>query len=251
MTPSAATTRGEKLLGGMKLIITPGFGTVWLGPFDQLVSAGHALLKAEALGYANRNLSMYYFDVHAKVVPLILEENGNKESSSPQARDNFLSSFYFNAGIQRLTFAAERLLISFVSISCACGRNPEISRDNYGRWPKLKYCLQKAEERLKHIVADDSYSESLNALGSFMNALQGWNYRDFVAEKHLSMLRDHVNVRKHSVYIRSEALNYGPRGPNGRPQWSPTDQADVASDAFLSTAVAYSEVVAWRPDATI
>jgi len=243
--------RPEKLLAAIRSITTPKFGTVWLGPFDQLVSAGHGLLRAEALGYANRDLSMYYFDVHSKLVRLIIEDDNGENSSSPDGWNNFLSSLYFNAGVQPLTFAAERLLISFVSISCSCGRSPEVKRDNYGRWPKLKNCLQKAENRLNHIVADDHYSGELTTFRSFMNALNGWNYQDFVDEKHLSMLRDHVNVRKHSVYIRAEAVNYGPRGPNGRPKWSPADQADVAADAFVSTAGAYNEIVSWRSDATI
>ncbi len=63
------------------------------------------------------------------------------------------------------------------------------------------------------------------------------------------MLRDHVNVRTHSVYIREEALSYGPRGPNGSPQWQPTDQAKVAVEAFLLTSTAYNEVVSWQPNA--
>lgn len=163
----------QKLLDALSSIVTPNFDAVWLGPFDQLVSAGYALLKSDELGYSKRDVSVYYFDVHAQIVSLLGEQAEGRPSSSPQALDNFLSSFYFNAGLQRLTFAAERLLTSFVAIPCCCGRDAEVQRDNRGRWPGLSSVLPKAEKRRKHLVENGHQSGSFTALSALIDALQG------------------------------------------------------------------------------
>jgi len=225
------------------------FGAVWIGPFDQLVSAGRALLKANKLAYDGRLLTTYYFEVHAKVVPLLIDEAEDREISSPKDLENFLSSFYFNAGIQRLTFAAERLLATFVAIPCG-QRAAEVGRSRNGKWPKLQDCCEKAQQRLNHLANQDGVGKSLDGFRSFLAALSEWDYRTFCPEKGLSMLRDHVNMRKHSVYLRSEAVKYGPIGPTGELKWAPTDQTEIAVSSFVLTASSYNELVKWHPNAS-
>src|SRR6266404_506749 len=192
MTVTPPTPHRERLVKALGTLTTPVFGAVWIGPFDQLVSAGRALLKANKLGYDDRALATYYFDVHAKVVPLLVDEAEDRDISSPKDLENFLSSFYFNAGIQRLTFAAERLLATFVAIPCPCGqRTPEVVRNRNGKWPKLQDCCEKANQRLNHLANQDGVGSSLDRFRSFVASLSGWDYRTFSSEKGLSMLRDH------------------------------------------------------------
>src|SRR5271165_4375340 len=96
----------------------------WTGPFDQLVSCAYALMQAENRGFHARPTDNYFEDVLAKIVELLREQKA--EASESDALNNYLSSFYFNAGIQRLTFAAERLLAAFVGVYCICGKEPMI-----------------------------------------------------------------------------------------------------------------------------
>jgi len=128
------TVRAQLLAALNSLTTPPSKESVWIGPFDQLVSSAYALLKAEELEFASRSTDSdeYYNKVFCRIVTLV-SELADGRSSNPTALKNYLSGIYFNAGFQRLTWAAERLTTTFAAVRCTCHRPPEVTKEK-GRW---------------------------------------------------------------------------------------------------------------------
>lgn len=96
--------------------------SAWIGPFEQLVGAAFSLIESENRGFSRRKYSaVYHPAVQRKIVSLLAELEAGVESTQRDALDNWLSRYYFNSGIQRVTFAAERLIATFAALPCKCG----------------------------------------------------------------------------------------------------------------------------------
>lgn len=263
--------QSEKILGlalvysgGMATLEAPNFGrgyvvqalsrletprshkSVWIGPFDQLVSAAYALLQADSLEFEKRSTEHYYPNVHRRIVKSLTEDALGEPCSSPQALRDFRSGIYFNAGVQRLTFAAERLIITFAGTPCTCKMGAEIAFQNRS-WPKLADCRAGAERRLTHVA--DHYDKEFVRFRELLNQLKGWDTRSLRADKALAILRRHVNQRKHGIYLRDEWAEAVPKDPAGQKKWSGKEQMELALGAFGLVCDAYSELLAWNPTA--
>jgi len=210
LTPLTITTpclkdRISEALG--KLQVPQRHNSVWIGPFEQLAGADHSLIMSENLGFSNRTYSYTYFlDVQRKIVSLLDEVEKGSASSDQDALDNWMSRYYFNSGIQRVDYAAERLIATFGGIDCSCGRPAEV-RTTGGRWPTFLQRINGADTRLSHVNGEyggvpGQFEEVIKQLGKRYERKE-----PFDKSRGLAMIRYHVNSRKHAVYLRSEALN--------------------------------------------
>jgi hypothetical protein len=238
------------LIAALQKLTTPqSFDSVWIGPFDQLVSAGYALLRAEKLEYRHRSLSTYYYRVHAKIVDLcVASETADEDVPSDPALRDFAGGIYFNAGIQRLTFGVERLVATFAGIPCTCGKAaetaPTVTRRGT-RWPDFGDYRKGANRRLNH----SHFQGLLPALTKMLTQFDGWDGRTFVLNKGLSILRQQVNQRKHGPYMRQYAKASAPVTAAGDPSWSPVQQLELAVTSYEIGCEVYRELVDWNPSA--
>ena len=102
----------------LKTMGLPNVGTVWIGPYEQLHGAGFALLAAARHGVHQRDLSNYHLRVRTNIVQIILEHDELGKVADRFAFDNAMAGFYFNSAIQRIVWASERLIKTFVSVPC-------------------------------------------------------------------------------------------------------------------------------------
>lgn len=240
----------KELTAALQTLTTPqSFNSVWIGPFDQLVSAGYALLRAEKLGYRDRALGTYYYRVHAKIVDLIVaSETGDEDVSSDPALKDFASGIYFNAGIQRLTFGVERLVATFAGIPCSCGKAAETAptvTQGGTQWADFGDYRKGANRRLKHSHLQGLLPKVTKMLTQF----DGWDGRTFDFDKGFPILRRHVNQRKHGPYLRQHAKASAPVTAAGEPCWSPPKQLELAVRSYEIACGAYRELVDWNPAA--
>lgn len=236
-----------ELIAALEQLTTPeSFQSVWIGPFDQLVSAGYALLRAEKLGYSDRALGIYYYRVHAKIVDLIVaSETTDEDVPVDPALKDFASGIYFNAGIQRLTFGVERMVATFAGIPCTCGKaaetTPTLTRHGT-RWADFGDYRKGANRRLKH----SHLQGFLPNFAKLLTQFDGWDGRTFDSEKGLSILRQQVNQRKHGPYLRQHAKASVPVTATGDPNWSPAQQLELAICSYEIACGAYRELVDWN-----
>lgn len=233
-------------LEGLEL---PDDGSVWVGPYEQLHGAGYSLLRAKRHGIYARDICNYHARVRTKIVALILQHDATGQVEDSSALDNALGGFYFNAAIQRVVWASERLIKSFVGIPCACGRPPE-AHANSRRFGKL---LQDAKVRVEHIKSEDK-----NGIASTAAMLDEFPEEEYKRETQfdprfaLAMLRYDVNNRKHAIFSpltrdrRSARRNYSVDAKS----WSSAsqnDQMQLACRAFQKVCLAYNEMRRWQP----
>lgn len=192
---------------------------------------------------------VYHPAVQCKIASLLGELEAGTEITQKDALDHWLSRYYFNSGIQRVTFAAERLVATFAALSCKCGsRPPEITIRN-DKPPKFKKRLNGAQVRLAHVETEYSPLPKLKAVLGQLATPYDRN-EPFDPARGLAMIRLDVNNRKHSVYKRSETLDSLPRSSSGTVTWS-----DAGSQARMETgvacvelvALAYGELLLWHP----
>src|SRR5438128_5063182 len=126
--------------------------SAWLGPFEQLVGAVFSLIESEKRGFSRRKYNpVYHPTVQCKIVSLLEELEAGQQIQQQDALNTWLSRYYFNSGIQRVTFAVERLIATFAALPCKCGtRPPEIVARN-NRAPKFQERLNGAQARLAHV----------------------------------------------------------------------------------------------------
>jgi hypothetical protein len=240
----------QDIVAALQKLTTPqSFDSVWIGPFDQLVSAGYALLRVEKLGYKHRSLSTYYYRVHAKIVDLIVASAsaGDDVHGDPALKD-FAAGIYFNAGIQRLTFGVERLVATFAGIPCTCGKAAETTptvRRLGTWWPDFGDYRKGTIRRLKH----SHLHGQLPKLTKMLPQFDGWDGRTFDLSKGLSILRQQVNQRKHGPYLRKHAKASAPVTTAGDPSWSPVQQMELALRSYEIACGVYRELVDWNPSA--
>jgi hypothetical protein len=258
LTPPTAITpclkdRISEALGTLQ--VPKRYDSVWIGPFEQLAGAGHSLIMSENLGFSSRKRSRTYFvDVQRKIVGLLQEVGRETASSDQDALSDWMSRYYFNSGIQRVDYAAERLIATFGGIDCTCGRAPDVNSPA-GRWPTFRQRTDGAKTRLSHVKG-----EYVNALGRFEEIIMQLDpakryerNEQFDESRGLAMIRYHVNSRKHAIYLRSKTLDSLPTPSFGEVvTWSKVGnkiQMKTAVDCYVLACDAYAELVTWHPDA--
>ena len=252
MTLPANTDILTKLIELLRKIEAPAsYDSAWIGPFEQLVGAAFSLIESEKRKFSSRKYdSLYHPKVQCKIVSALEEFETGQQVEKQNALDSWLSGYYFNSGIQRINFAAERLIATFAALPCKCGtRPPEISINNH-KPPNFQQRLGGAQTRLAHVKTE--YPSRLINLEIIIGQFGSRYDRNhpFDSLKGLAMIRQHVNSRKHSVYRRAEVLDSLPRPASGTHTWS-----DAGCNEQMKTAVgslelmtgAYSEVLAWFP----
>jgi hypothetical protein len=236
----------SRLLSGLNLLTTPpSKESVWIGPFDQLVSSAYAFLAADELGFAKRSIDGYYHKVFCQIVKLVSKLARGREPSDSPAFKNYLSGIYFNAGFQRLTWAAERLITTFAAVECTCANSTAMTRDAKGYWPKFGESIKAAKKRLER----SHFDLQLPHFRGMLDQFDGWDRRSYDLSKALSILRDQVNPKKHSVYDYQQVQQSRPlksRGP-----WTSVDRISLAVHAFEVVSEAYCELVDWNPKAAL
>lgn len=218
----------SQLLSGLKSLTKPPHKeSVWIGPFDQLVSSAYALLKAHEFKFTNRTTGQYYDRVFCQIVPLLSELADGRKSADPTALKDHLSGIYFNAGFQRLTWAAERLVTTFAAVRCTCHCPPDVTKEG-GIWNFGK-SKEGAKKRLKH----DHFKSKLQKFREMLLQFDDWDKTSYDPKKALSILREQVNPKKHSVYDHELVEASRPWTPKGK-QWGP-DRSNVARGRWVRT----------------
>jgi hypothetical protein len=223
----------------------------WIGPFEQLVGASFSLIESEKRGFLRGHLN-YHPAVQRKIVSLLAELEAGKESTDKEALENWLSRYYFNCGIQRVNFAAERLIATFAALSCSCGGHPP--QIPLGTRIKFRDKLKGAKARVAHVETE--YSGSLVKVKEvFLQLGAPYNrYDPFNPAKGLAMLRQDVNSRKHSPYKRSETLDSLPTPSSGTVNWADAGflrKMEIAVTSLELVGDAYAESIAWFPQARL
>ena len=252
MSTPAIKTYEARLSSSLGQLAVPALhDSAWLGPFEQLVGAAFSLIESEKRGFSRKRYNpLYHPMVQRKIVSLLEELEAGQESTEQSALDSWLSRYYFNSSIQRMTFAAERLVATFPALPCKCStRSPEIVARN-NRAPKFQERLNGAHARLAHVEAE--YSGQLSKMKVMLSQLSApYNRNDpFDPSKGLAMIRRDVNSRKHSVYKRAEVMDSLPRPASGTHTWSDAGcnaQMEIAVDSLELVVGAYSELLAWHP----
>lgn len=240
----------------------PAFDSVWVGPFEQLLGAGYALLGATKHEIYRRNLDRYNPEVQAKVtthLQALFSEGVASDAckfDDPCRFDDWVSGFYFNSAIQRINWAGERLLLTCAAVDCQCGkRTTELSNGK----PEWREVLGGALNRLDHVQNDDGiYLSKCRAIREqFIVRDESGNTRNYYKRddpldrsKILAMLRYNVNNRKHRIYIRPELRDQESAGKGDNKKWSSSGadvQTDLAREAFDLVCDAYEELRNWNP----
>jgi len=240
----------ELVRDALKAIGLPEVGTVWIGPYEQLHGAGFALLAATRHGVHRRDLSNYHSGVRTRVVQAILEHDKLGKVTDEFVFDNAIAGFFFNAAIQRIVWASERLIKTFISIPCICGRKREQNADARS-FPKL---LKDAKLRRDHLISEDK--RTFPKLSALLNQFPDREHKresPFDPQKALAMLRYDVNNRKHSVYdsLARDRKSAGGGCDVAPSYWSdaPQDcQMHLACNSFDLVRRAYDELRDWQPN---
>lgn len=229
--------------------------SAWIGPFEQLVGAAFSLVESEKRGFSGRAYSPVYHPAVQCRIPLLLGEfEAGVKSTDQDALDNWLSRYYFKSGIQRVNFAAERLIATFAALPCKCGsRPPEITIRN-NRAPNFAERLKGAQARLTHVEAE--YSPLLPKLKAVLGQFAAPYERNepFDPLRGLAMIRYDVNNRKHAVYKRAETLDSLPTPASSTVTWSDAGfaaQMKTGVECLELVATAYGELLLWHPLATL
>ena len=140
------------------------YDSAWIGPFEQLVGAAFSLIESESRGYSRLAYSgLYHPHVQKRIVSLLTELEAGKESSDKTALENWLARYYFNSGIQRVSFAAERLIATYASLPCSCGAHA--AKVPLGMLVKFKILRKAAEALVVH--AESKHVASLSKMKKF------------------------------------------------------------------------------------
>lgn len=238
-------------LGSLRL---PEEGSVWVGPYEQLHGAGYALLSAQRHGVYERDLRKYHARVRTKVVSSILEHADTGEPSDKSAFDNAIAGFYFNSAIQRIVWASERLVVTFITLQCACGHRPPEKNAKSRNFGEL---LRSAGRRMNHLRLEDD--KPLKAVSEMLKQFPEREYGDkskYNPSETLAMLRYDVNSRKHAVYgplaRDRKSANFACRATPENWSDAPQNcQMHLACVAFEAVCRVYNELRDWQPTANI
>ncbi len=248
MTKAQAESNSQSAQTSVSLIIAPlatleppPDKSVWVGPFDQLVSSGHALLVSARRSFETRNVSDYHGRVLSNVVRLLQSDSYDTDPSL----NDYLLGFYFNAGFQRIVWAAERLLTTFAAVNCSCGDNSyAITRHaKNDQWPHMKAVIPAVMKHLQHA----HFNAKLLSFRALFDQMKEDNTFTCEQEKALRIFADEVNLRKHSVYDVAFLQRTRPKHADGT-SWKPSDQLELAIYSFKLACCAYGELVRWNPN---
>jgi hypothetical protein len=251
LNPADFSIRLNTLLSQIRVPVL--HDSAWIGPFEQLVGAAFSLIESEKKGFSRREYSpVYHPAVQCKIASLLVELEAGMKSTQQDALDNWLSRYYFNSGIQRVNFAAERLIATFAALPCTCGNHPPVIAIRNNRAPKFKERLDGAQLRLAHLETE--YSSTLPKLKAVLGQFGAQYDRNdsFDPAKGLAMIRQDVNSRKHSVYKRSEVLDALPQAHSGTFTWSNAGcnaRMETGVGCVELVALAYDELLLWHPRA--
>ncbi|MHB8413007.1 MAG: hypothetical protein ACYDDI_13825 [Candidatus Acidiferrales bacterium] len=245
------------IIASLKKLQCPSYNSRWLGPFEQLVGAGYALLAAIQRRIYSRNLEQYNPRVQKKVTSHIESFFSGKQMLDARGFDDWLAGFYFNSGIQRIVWAAERLLLTCAAANCPCGsrKTEDAVGDDRPRWPDI---LEGALQRLDHLQNDDGLklAHCQTVREQFIIRDDSGKKREYRrndsldSSKVLAMLRYDVNNRKHRVYERSVLRDHQSAGKGDGKTWSSSGadlQMNLAIQAFTLVCDAYEELRRWNP----
>jgi hypothetical protein len=239
----------------------PAFDSAWVGPFEQLLGAGYALLAATKYGIYHRNLDHYNPQVQAKVTAHLEALFVQSTVGDPCRFGDWVSGFYFNSAIQRIVWAGERLLLTCAVVDCRCGKRTTEQSVASDR-PRWQEVLNGSLSRLDHIQNDDDiYLSKCRAVREqFIFRDEAGKTREYRRDdpldrsKILAMLRHNVNNRKHRIYIRAELRDQESAKQGDNKKWSSCGadtQMDLAREAFDLVCDAYEELRAWNPKPTL
>jgi len=245
------------IIASLKKLQCPSYNSPWLGPFEQLVGAGYALLAAIQHRIYSRNLEQYNLRVQQGIISHIEGFFLGQNVLDPNGFDDWVAGFYFNCGIQRTVWAAERLLLTCAAANCPCGsRKTEaaVAADR-PRWPNI---LKGALQRLDHVQNDDGLklAHCRTFREQFIIRDDSGKEREYRrndsldSSKVLAMLRYDVNNRKHRVYERSVLRDHQSAGKGDGKTWSSSGadlQMNLAIQAFTLVCDAYEELRCWNP----
>lgn len=222
--------------------------SAWASLFDQLTGAAYALMAAERHGYSHRDQRRFQFQPHVReqIASWIAGHTFPQHISDHEAHDELVCGFYFNSAVQRLVWTSERLVTLFASLSCRCGRKPEVLPE--GPKPSFHELWKGATKRLDHV----SFEHRRDLLQFGLVVLQMAPERhlreiDFNPEMVLAMLRFAVKHRKPTLHYFEQRQD-----THERPTWSSATaelKVKSACDAFVLLCRAYNELVEWNPDA--
>jgi len=251
-----------EILDPLQKLPCPTFDSVWLGPFEQLLGAGYALLSATKHGIYTRSLDSHYNQaVQAKVTSHLRRIFSETDVSSADRFEDWVSGFYFNSAIQRMVWAGERLLLTCSAIDCSCGRRqaePSVMKDR----PPWRDVLAGALNRIDHVQNDDGLplAKCHAVREQFIIRDASGNEREYRRDdpldstKVLAMLRYDVNNRKHKAYGRSKVLDRCSSGKGDNAKWHTAGadfQMRLACDAFALLCAALEELMSWHPQAKL
>jgi hypothetical protein len=252
LTEDNAGLEQHSVRATLAMLNAPEAQSVWVGPFEQLHGAGYSLLAAIRHGVCSRNIYDYNVRVRTKIVALLLEQDATGRVNDRLAFDNALAGFYFNAAIQRVVWASERLIKTFVGIPCICRRCPE----NHANSRKFHILLRDAKTRIEHLRLEHKTEMAYTA--EMLDQFPGEEYKREMQcnpKSILAMLRYDVNNRKHAIF--------GPLARNRRTAnekvsveatWSNTPQnrqMQLACKAFDQVCRSYDELRSWQPSASV
>ena len=94
------------------------------------------------------------------------------------------------------------------------------------------------------------FDKALPTLREMLEQFEGWNKTSCEPKKALSIVREQVNPKKHSVYDYPLVRASRP-WTDQKDQWKPVDQMSLVVGAFELVCKAYCELVAWNLGASL
>jgi len=222
--------------------------SAWVASFELLMGAAYALLAAERHGYSRRDGRKYEYHTHVRenIAAIVAEQVFARLASDCHIFDDWVSRFYFNAAEQRLVWAADRLLTTFVALECPCGRPSELS--GHGKHSFVEV-WKAASIRLEHVGTEHQKDLTYVAVLLEQSVWERHHPYEmaFNADTVLSMLRDHVE-HKHGYTLDGHRKTVA----GSHISWSsatPGVQMEFACAAFSLLCHAYDEMMNWHADA--
>ncbi len=176
--------------------------------YEQLVGIAYSLWVADEYGIQKRNLENYHNKVRLQLPKLFSSSVQVPFSQIPQEWATWVSGFYFNAALQRLTWVGDRLLTIFASLPMnCCLHSPLPSRK---KLRDIEMIIGFVKNRFNHLEGHYKDNWHLLGLNSYL-LLVDINFnpkRDKIADSnYIRAIRWDVNNRKHSVggFDRSSA----------------------------------------------
>jgi len=222
--------------------------SAWVGPFELLMGAAYALLAAERHGYSRRDGRKYEYHTHVRenIAAMVAEHAFASPASGGPVFDDWVSGFYFNAAEQRLVWATDRLLTTFATLECPCGRPGELAGHGKHSFSEV---WKAASLRLEHVGMEHMTDLTYVAVLLKQSVAERHSAYElaFNADTVLSMLRDHIDHKRGDTLAGDRKTTVG-----RHISWStvgPGVQMEFACAAFSLICHSYNEMMNWHRDA--